>query len=1240
VTADGTRDGRVIFQCKRISGDGKFGPSKVEEVVRAAADLAADKRVLVLSRVASPQARQAAQRNGWDIWDYDDIVQALQTGVSLEHARRIVRTFFPGYASDFLGLASFGPWLSLDEMYAGQLEEGQLFTHVWSLAGRDSEVAAAIDWLQSPDDSRKLCHLVVGSAGIGKSRLLIEVARLVPDETEVWFVDSNAEVRPEDFESLDQGPLLIVIDDAHDRQDLETILRGALARNARVRTRVLLATRPHGEGLVVRAVSSLLGGAIPSSTTLSRLERSDAKQLAAQVLGIPSDSTYVHEVVRVAGDSTMLTVATALMFKQKRINPALMTGADEVRRVVLEAWVDQHSRALTDLPAGIQARPLMQALAAVQPLELVNTEHLSAFGTLLGTERHDHATQSVERAVAAGVAIKRAGRIRIVPDMLADYVLAEACYSVSLARATGFADWAWQAAPALRRSLLVNLSRVDWQLEASGTATASLIDTAWSSLVADFRSGGIQDRSALLSMVAEIAYYQPRRSLELARWAIDNSIDDVETGFFGQALTYAEVLQAIPKVLRYCAFHMEYLDESLDLLWALAKGDRRPTNQYPDHPLRVLTELASYSLLKPFGYSRRVIKRALRWLEREPNPAVFAVLSEAVKWDAKDHIAEGITINMRSYSSLRVAPEPQVLALRRRVVKALVTSLRSTNPGIGVAAVQAIRDALRKPGGLFGRIADDYEIEVWTQEATLLLRELCSDDALVGVGSLVKAELLGLVEGLVDRSSDAVTEAAVELQNAIGTDLDVEVAEALRYGPWRRELRKPGGGSGESERRWLKDIAERLVAREKTPEAVAEYLERALEQVSVVEGGRAQPGPLVAALVEAGSGVARSIADRVSAEPQSRLSAVVGAALSFARRDHADDVLQIAQELLAAGDVELRRQIAYAYGWGLGSAPAISEEEMRLIHELARDDDLLVARNVAGGLRFVAAIDPAAAIDVLLELRIGRTPDLADDTLVLFNKGEGLSLDLLDAESLQAIVDELLLCPSIDQHWVGQFLGILCQRDLPGVVELLKGRVEAAEQHEYSYDEYRALPFGWEDRTPLSTLGHPERLKVLRDVIDWATCDVAGWRREFESPRLFAMVTGSFDEEALALLEETLAEEPLPKAKRSAHLLSETPKAIIWENVPWTSRVLESALARDASLYRALVSALWAAVVAGGKSGTPGKPYPQDIEQRDRARAIADSLPRGSAAEQFYRNLQRSAESEIARKAEDDEELS
>jgi hypothetical protein len=69
---------------------------------------------------------------------------------------------------------------------------------------------------------------------------------------------------------------------------------------------------------------------------------------------------------------------------------------------------------------------------------------------------------------------------------------------------------------------------------------------------------------------------------------------------------------------------------------------------------------------------------------------------------------------------------------------------------------------------------------------------------------------------------------------------------------------------------------------------------------------------------------------------------------------------------------------------------------------------------------------------------------------------------------------------------------------------------------------------------------------------------------------------------------------------------------------------------------REMIGALWGATISGVRSGTPGEPFAETVEQRDRSREIAEQLPAGSLEERFYSDLAKSAEKDIARELADD----
>ena len=83
-------DKRFHFQCKRVQ---EFGAAKVGAALRVYTGKAA-KKIILLTRIASPQARKAicAAKN-WDIWDKEDVVLRIRRLARHEQIR-LVDIFF------------------------------------------------------------------------------------------------------------------------------------------------------------------------------------------------------------------------------------------------------------------------------------------------------------------------------------------------------------------------------------------------------------------------------------------------------------------------------------------------------------------------------------------------------------------------------------------------------------------------------------------------------------------------------------------------------------------------------------------------------------------------------------------------------------------------------------------------------------------------------------------------------------------------------------------------------------------------------------------------------------------------------------------------------------------------------------------------------------------------------------------------------------------------------------------
>jgi hypothetical protein len=241
--------------------------------------------------------------------------------------------------------------------------------------------------------------------------------------------------------------------------------------------------------------------------------------------------------------------------------------------------------------------------------------------------------------------------------------------------------------------------------------------------------------------------------------------------------------------------------------------------------------------------------------------------------------------------------------------------------------------------------------------------------------------------------------------------------------------------------------------------------------------------------------------------------------------------------------------------------------------------------------------------------------------------------DLTDSQRV-FFLDQLTSLPTLSDHSVQQFIAQIVQADAEGAVGLLRSRVERWEESR-SEDRYSPLPFEW--TVPLPFADSSARPDLLRSLRDWLAqpCEKA-WHRELQAPELFWTVAGPADEVVLNLLLEPYQKGEIELARAAVPLLSKLPENVVWDRVEYMTTLLKTASRLSEDLLRRTGGSLHSAMFSGVRSRAFGKPYQEDVDVSERAQRIRAGLPRGSAADLFYKALQESAQHNIDRAIADD----
>src|SRR5205085_4165547 len=134
-------------------------------------------------------------------------------------------------------------------------------------------------------------------------------------------------------------------------------------------------------------------------------------------------------------------------------------------------------------------------------------------------------------------------------------------------------------------------------------------------------------------------------------------------------------------------------------LWALGADDIRPANSWPDHPIRVLAEIAAYSGVKPIAYNELVLESIEKILGRpdahKHHHSPIELLEPLLAREGISSFARGHQIRLGRFT----VPVERTMELRRRVRAHLEHFALSSDLTTAVRALRALTEAMHEPRG-------------------------------------------------------------------------------------------------------------------------------------------------------------------------------------------------------------------------------------------------------------------------------------------------------------------------------------------------------------------------------------------------------------------------------------------------------------------------------------------------------------------------------------------------------------
>lgn len=1206
VFPDGRRMG---LQCKRVQ---QFGPANVAKAVEAYSE-PADRKVLVLSRVASPQTAEALRAfAGWELWDKDDLSR-MARALPIERQEKLVDIYFNGQRMALLGRPEVGPWQTPEAFFRPWASHSAALSHSWTLLGRDDETEAVLDVLAQPVTP---FSLLVAPAGMGKSRVLKAVTENFPARepaTLLRMLSNTKEITHRDLDDLGPGPKVLIVDDAHDRDGLGVLFE--FAADPAHQTRLLLATRPYAEQRI-RSEAARYNLVDPPTIVIDRLSRAQLKPLAEEIFrhhGHPADGAA--DLVAAAGDSPLVVTLAARLVATRQAPLELLKDGPAFRDVVLERFARVVTGEFDRRGDDAQVRAVLEVLALVQPFHPEDPRLLELIETVRQVPI-DAASRALRRLTDGGVIYRRGHQWRLMPDVLGDYVIEDSCLDAQR-RLSRFAVAALEAAgDTLLRHALVNLSRLDWRLRQGDTANSELLGLVWATF--DSIESEYDPR---LEAIKATALYQPRQALE----------------FIVRQVNRGRRFRAFPEILRHIGYTSDFLPDVLEVLWRLGRHDKRNLGPNPSHAIRVLTELGDYSGQKPLEYCQALLAFGLK-LASDPGAWEGAytpldLLEPLLSLEGTNTRAHGASFSLSSYLVNYEVVEP----LRRAVIDLLIDLLRHPDARVSHSAAAHLKDALGLPMGLMGRNVPESVYAILDGEfAQTLARVRSIIGDLEPLTALRVAETAGW---LADHGPPRCAEAAQALIDDLPQTLELRLMATVTNAFSELYVDRYDGERWQAAYdSWYGQLAQDLRAAHPDPADRLAVLNGVLHSLARAGAKDSNAPMLFHAIVRDDAAFAQAMLEDVLASPDALTSHFANAPLAeLLRRDHGLG-RDYARRLFETGDLLLAASAAHGYCGEVKDA-----DDEALMQRFLAAAEAPVVRSAIRATWLSAEHDRVRMIRLLLGAEIGLSTSLAEDiAMALDDRRAGHDGQLTSAE-IEMLLAKLMPLPDLEGYWLDELLASISCREPLRLADFFMTRVEHAAA-DTSF-KTRAVNTGVRVQTHLRFVDSEAGPEVLERVWGWLLDNqhrdyrfhhhagelVEAMFLSHREPSDEGQPNGGKPNVALftGFLSARLATMTAPELRLAARLLKEADHDFIFDQAPFVIDLFERCQAVDLDLVDELGRNLHGSAISGVRQGTVGKPMPRDLKDRDRCEAILAGLSRVSPAYTLYDQVRRSAQRNI-----------
>jgi hypothetical protein len=943
-----------------------------------------------------------------------------------------------------------------------------LFDFDQVLRGRRTRIAELDGFLNDP--LQKIA-ILPGRGGIGKTKLMRAWSETKAG-WEILWVSQHGMWHEGSINEIPSNNTLLIVDDAHLYDDLDKIVSAVSARTGTGQLKLLIGTRPSGvapiDGILTRLANS---ATVVRFKKLPKISLRATVELAKEVLG-PKHDSQAERLAEVSKDTPLITVVGGKLIARGEITPDLLLNHEDFRSEVFNKFLEERTGELPS--SGLPNSVLLSLIAALQSVDPDRDDFVAKAAVFLSL-RPDQIHDGLDFLEGREVLVRVGSKLRIVPDLFADYLL-ELASIYPDGRPKGYADTVFALFESTHFvNLLRNFGELEWRFTRDGK-DSRLMNKIWSLILKRFQGQDAADRMHFLRTAQQVVAFQPVHAHKLIEIAMDEPAASMKKyGLF--RTTQEHILAQLPSLLGVTVYTEKVSADAFARLWKLAHHE---STDVSGPAQRTLKSVIGYEKDKYTLYNERFLEFVEKLAETASSfDSDFTPLNLVTQLLEREYEVSEWRHGSFTFTKVPV-PYEMTRNLRERALRVIDRATYAEDVRTAVSAVRAFMSVLAvfepslRPAGITPEEQDWQDRERLV--ALAIIRERLNSGNVPLPLAWKVHRILRTVEQNQAQSAHVRAEAAA-LHPVLPRPDQFELFDIL----CTNEYEDADGGFPSQQRR-DRQTAAIATLQTRCPAGVdqVEWVERVISQI-FASGISLKSGDSVVSQMCRSRAFLEAFSEYALNHPKSTAAASVGITIDAWRHLDRAEFARYGGLFARSENFRTAASVASGVSQGIWEEP-LTQEDLEIVTILAGRSEPAVLHAIIYGLKRLTKV-PAfrpAALDLIAGMKINGHQGLAQEYMEIFGH-HGLSAAMLTPTHVERIFTNLVEVEKLRDYSIDGLLSNVVSVAPKAIVSFLEARIlRAAALEEQGVDsDYETIP----NNTSWSVFKAAQRVKDYSNAL-------------------------------------------------------------------------------------------------------------------------------------------------------------